>query len=97
MPPPWCRWSLPLPAARLFGCDDHIRGLDHGGDLAALGQAKLLDCLDGNRGDESLAGDVEHHVGDRLAPADLGHGSAKLISRAELHCGSPLSFVRPSM
>ncbi len=43
-----------------------------------------------DRGDQSLAADVELDVGDRLAAADAGDAARQLVARADPH-GSPLA------
>src|SRR5690242_21000636 len=67
------------------GGDDHVGGLDDRGDLAALAEAELLDCLDRDRGDQPLAGHVEDDVGDRRALVDALDRARQLIACAELH------------
>src|SRR2546423_1324073 len=67
------------------GGDDHIGGLDDRGDLASLAEAKLLDGLDRDRGDQALTANIEADVGDRCALVDALDRARQLITRAELH------------
>jgi 3-hydroxyisobutyrate dehydrogenase len=65
--------------------DDHVRGLDHRDDLAALGKAELLDGLHGDRGHQANAGCVHFHVGDGLPVVDADDSGWYLVPRAQRH------------
>src|SRR5262249_39918588 len=67
------------------GRDDHIGGLDHRGHRGSLGEAELVDGLDGDRCDQPLTVDVHRDIGDRLALGDAGDGPDELVPSAELH------------
>src|ERR1700760_1282832 len=93
--PPAPRVSL-VPPVSVDG-EDHIGGLDHCGDLAALFQPELLHGLDRDRGDQTRAAGFHDHVGGGLAVPDLGDRGRDLVPGAQLHARSPLIGVGPSL
>src|ERR1700760_104356 len=93
--PPAPRVSL-VPPVSVDG-EDHIGGLDHRGDLAALFQPELLHGLDRDRGDQTRAAGFHDHVGGGLAGPDLGDRGRDLVPGAQLHARSPLIGVGPSL
>src|SRR5579862_7733125 len=74
------------------GGQDDVRGLDHDGDLAAFGDAELLDGLDGDRGDQAAAAGVEGDVGDGLSGGDADDRGRDLVARTQLHDCDSLSL-----
>src|SRR5580692_4873559 len=75
----WIVWSTSVDG------EDDVGGLDDGGDLAAFGQAELLDGFDGDRGDQPAPAGVQGDVGDGLSEVDADHCGRDLITRAQLH------------
>ena len=58
--------ALPRQPGLLLDGDHHVRGLDDGDDLAALGDPQLVHRLDGDRRDHALALGIQLDVRDRL-------------------------------
>src|SRR5579875_2218049 len=86
----------PYRGRSVAGRDDHVRRLDHRGDLRALGQAELADRLHRDRGDQAGAASVQLDVGDRLAGVDAPDTGRDLVAGAQLHrFGSSASSVMP--
>jgi MFS transporter, ACDE family, multidrug resistance protein len=67
------------------GRDHDVGGLDHGGDLAALGQAELLDGFHGDRGHQADAVRVQFDVSDGLSGVDAGDTGRDLVPRTQGH------------
>ena len=59
------------PGVSSVGSQDHIRGLDHRGDFASLGQAQLAHCLHRDRGHQPHAIRGELNVGYGFARVEL--------------------------
>src|SRR5580704_14698305 len=65
--------------------DDHVRGLDHRDDLAALGEAEVLNGLNGDRGHQAIAASVQFYVRDGFPHVDPGDPGGYLVTRAQRH------------
>jgi len=86
------RWLEATGMRRLAGSwrsevrrDDHVRGLDHRDDLAALGEAEVLDRLYGDRGHQADAARVQFDVRDGFPVVDGGDPGGYLVTRAQRH------------
>ena len=91
-PPGNGTWTQKVPA--VSPCtDDNVGSLDHRYHLTALRQAQLAGGLDGDGGDQPDAVGVQDHVGGGLARRDPGDRRPDLVTRAELHRGSPFMIM----
>jgi hypothetical protein len=62
--------------------DQHVGGLDHGGDRRSVRQAEVTDSFDSDRGHQAYTAGVQLDVGDRLARRDGSNDGRNLVAGA---------------